>query len=88
MVPGCDMTPAELTSARNILGMTQGALATALGASRRAVQFWEAGERAIPELVARVIRAEMAGFEMLDILSDHKTGATNAKRVQTWREVV
>ena len=67
------MTPAELTSARNILGLTQGALATALGASRRAVQFWEAGERAIPELVARVIRAEMAGFEVLDILSDHKT---------------
>jgi len=82
------MTPAELTSARNILGLTQGALATALGASRRAVQFWEAGERAIPELVARVIRAEMAGFEMLDILSDHKTRETNAKRVQTWRACI
>ena len=79
------MTPSELTSARNILGLTQGALATALGASRRAVQFWEAGERAIPELVARVIRAEMEGFEVLDILSDHKTGTTNAKRVQTRR---
>ena len=82
------MTPAELTSARNILGLTQGALATALGASRRAVQFWEAGERAIPELVARVICAEMAGFEMLDILSDHKTGTTNAKRVQTRRACI
>jgi len=79
------MTPAELLAARNILGLTQGALATALGASRRAVQFWEAGERAIPELVARVIRAEMEGFEMLDILSDQKTGTTNAKRVQTRR---
>jgi len=82
------MTPAELTSARNILGLTQGALATALGASRRAVQFWEAGERAIPELVARVIRAEMEGFEVLDILSDHKTGTTNAKRVQTRRACI
>ena len=67
------MTPAEFLAARNILGLTQGALASYLGASRRAVQFWEAGERAVPELVARVIRAEMAGFEMLDILSDHKT---------------
>ena len=82
------MTPAELLAARNILGLTQGALATALGASRRAVQFWEAGERAIPELVARVIRAEMEGFEVLDILSDHKTGTTNAKRVQTRRACI
>jgi len=82
------MTPAELLAARNILGLTQGALATALGASRRAVQFWEAGERAIPELVARVIRSEMEGFEVLDILSDHKTGTTNAKRVQTRRACI
>ena len=50
------MTPAEFLAARAALGMTQGALATALGCGRRTVQQYEAGDRAIPETIARILR--------------------------------
>jgi len=60
------MTGAELLAARTALGLTQGSLATALGAGRRSVQHWEAGERAIPETVARVMRAALIDRTILD----------------------
>lgn len=44
---------------RTALGFTQGGIATALGAGRRTVQHWEADERAIPETVAKVMRAAL-----------------------------
>ena len=55
------MTPADFRATRTALGMTQGALASALGVDRRTVQFWEAGDRAVPETVARIMR--LAGAE-------------------------
>jgi DNA-binding transcriptional regulator YiaG len=42
------MTPAEFRAARERLGLTQTALAAALEVTLRAVQMWEAGDRAIP----------------------------------------
>ena len=59
------MTGPELQTARTALGMTQGALASALGVDRRTVQFWEAGDRAIPETVARIVRLAIAEPELL-----------------------
>lgn len=50
------MTPAELTSARKALGLTQEALAIAIGVSGgRTVRKWEAGDRAIPQSVAKLV---------------------------------
>ena len=48
------------------LGLTQGSLAVVLGAGRRTVQHWEAGERAIPVLVSRVLRAALIDRSILD----------------------
>ena len=59
------MSPTDFLAARTALGFTQGALAAALGVDRRTVQFWEAGDRAIPETVARVIRLAIAEPELL-----------------------
>jgi DNA-binding transcriptional regulator YiaG len=60
------MTGAELQSARTVLGLTQGALATILGVGRRAVQYWEADEREVPEPVARIVRASLIDRSILD----------------------
>lgn len=59
------MTGADLRSRRRALGMTQGALASALGVTDRTVRLWEAGHHAIPAWVplalATVERAAPTG---------------------------
>jgi DNA-binding transcriptional regulator YiaG len=60
------MTPAELHTIRAALGLTQGSLATALGIGRRTIQHWEADERAVPETVAKVMRAALIDRTILD----------------------
>ena len=50
------MTGEELIVARAALGYTQGDLASTLGVGRRTIQHWEAGERLVPEPIARIIR--------------------------------
>lgn len=42
------MSAAEFRAAREALDLTQGDLARALEVTLRAVQFWEAGTRAVP----------------------------------------
>ena len=59
------MTAPELLAARTALGLTQGALATSLGVGRRTVQHWEAGERAVPEPIARILRASVVDADVL-----------------------
>lgn len=49
------MTGAELKEARQELGWTQSALAAALGTSVRAVKYYEAGQRAVPGPVAKLV---------------------------------
>lgn len=49
------MTPAQIKSARAQLGLTQKALASALGVSCRAVQEWENGNRNIMRPAVTVI---------------------------------
>lgn len=63
------MTGPELLAARTALGLTQGALAAALGVDRRTVQFWEAGDRGIPETVARIMRLAATEPELLPRLA-------------------
>ena len=63
------MTPAELLAARTALGLTQGALASALGVGRRTVQHWESADREIPELVARVVKAGVADPKILEAVA-------------------
>ena len=66
------MTPDEFKSARNDLGLTQGALAKKLGVSCRAVQSWEAtgaGARAVPGIFIRVMRLARAEPGLLDRLA-------------------
>jgi DNA-binding transcriptional regulator YiaG len=60
------VTASELQTARAALGLTQGGLATALGVGRRTVQNWEADDRAIPETVAKILRAALVDRTMLD----------------------
>ena len=42
-------SPAEFITLREMCGLTQSGAAEAIGASHRAVQHWEAGERAVPK---------------------------------------
>lgn len=63
------MTGAELLAARATLGLTQGGLATALGVGRRTIQQYEADDRAIPELVARVVRVAVTDQTLLPRLA-------------------
>lgn len=62
------MQPDEFRAARKSLGLTQGAAASLLGVGLRAVQFWEAGRTAVPDLTARVLRAGLAHPELLEWL--------------------
>jgi DNA-binding transcriptional regulator YiaG len=50
------VTPAELRTTRESLGLTQGGAARLLGVDGRTWRYWEAGERGIPEPVARLMR--------------------------------
>jgi transcriptional regulator with XRE-family HTH domain len=49
------MTGEELKAARQELGWTQSALASAIGTTLRAVQYYEAGERSVPGPVEKII---------------------------------
>jgi transcriptional regulator with XRE-family HTH domain len=60
------MTSAELQTARASLGLTQGALASALGVGRRTIQQYEADDRAIPETIGRVLRAALIDRTILE----------------------
>jgi DNA-binding transcriptional regulator YiaG len=54
------MTPAEFKALRDAWGLSQTAMADRLGVSRRAIQTWEAGERAVPAVVVKLIDAYKA----------------------------
>ena len=49
------MTGAELKAARAELGWTQSALASAIGTTLRAVQYYEAGQRPVPGPVEKIV---------------------------------
>jgi repressor LexA len=49
------MTPEELKRIREKLGLTQEALAEALGVHRVTLAKWEAGTHNVPEPVARLV---------------------------------
>lgn len=49
------MTAQELRQAREELGWTQSALASAIGTTLRAVQYYEAGQRPVPGPVSRLV---------------------------------
>lgn len=53
------MTAQEFKDAREELGWTQSALASALGVTLRAVQYYEAGQRAIPGPVDRIVTSTL-----------------------------
>jgi transcriptional regulator with XRE-family HTH domain len=55
MATGQEVTPTELREIREAFGLTQDALADELGVHRVTVARWEAGDRGIPEPVARLI---------------------------------
>ncbi|MDR3736051.1 MAG: helix-turn-helix domain-containing protein [Acidobacteriaceae bacterium] len=63
------MTPTDLRTTRAALGYTQGGLATALGVGRRTVQQWEAGDRSVPEPIARILRLAIADPTILPRLA-------------------
>jgi DNA-binding transcriptional regulator YiaG len=50
------VTPAEFKRIRARLGLTQAAIADAIGVHRVTVAKWEAGDRGIPEPVARLLK--------------------------------
>jgi len=54
------MTPAELRAARTALGLSQRELAERLEVTIRALQMWEAGERAIPGPARVALRLMLA----------------------------
>ena len=47
------MTSSELKTIRRCLGLTQRALAAAMGVSLRAVESWEQGKRPVPAWVPK-----------------------------------
>jgi DNA-binding transcriptional regulator YiaG len=50
------MAADEMVKAREQLGLTRAEFAAALGVTRRAVDYWEAGERAISQPVELAVR--------------------------------
>jgi len=51
------MTPAELKTIRQNLGLSQRKLGEALGYSGRSIRHWESGQREIPKTVEMAIKA-------------------------------
>lgn len=60
------MTGAELKAARQTLGWTQSALASAIGTTLRAVQYYEAGQRPVPGPVAKLVAITLDLVQRLD----------------------
>jgi len=55
------MTPVELKTIRQNLGLSQRKLGEALGYSGRSIRHWESGQREIPLVVERAIKAYAYG---------------------------
>lgn len=60
------MTAQELREAREELGWTQSALASALGVTLRAVQYYEVGKRPVPGPVDRLMAITLDLARKLD----------------------
>lgn len=65
------MTPAELSDILERRGIPQTRAAALLGVDGRTVRRWIAGDREIPEVVARVLRMADAGRLSLDELASY-----------------
>ena len=57
---GDTMTPAELKSARDEMGLTQQRLADSTGHDIRTIQRWESGDSPIKPAMARLVRHWLA----------------------------
>ena len=64
------MTPDELADASNTLGLTNSDLALITGNTLRAVQYWGTGRSPIPQSVAILLNAMLAGQIDLDWLTE------------------
>lgn len=64
------MTPEEITEAVHTLGLTNSDLALITGNTLRAVQYWMNGRSPIPQTVAIMLNAMLAGQLDLDWLTD------------------
>jgi predicted transcriptional regulator len=62
------VTATEFRDALSGLGLSQVRAAMLFGVSDRVVRMWIAGDRAVPELVARVVRLAVSGRFDLDLL--------------------
>jgi DNA-binding transcriptional regulator YiaG len=60
------MTPAEVTAAREALGLSRAQLAPLVGRKVRNVQQWERGDRTIDPAAVRLLRAYMEGYRPQD----------------------
>lgn len=56
------MTPLELRTILDSLGLTQAGAAAVLGVSERSVRSWASGFRNIPEPAAKLLRLMAAGL--------------------------
>ncbi|WP_455233086.1 helix-turn-helix domain-containing protein [Geopseudomonas aromaticivorans] len=71
------MTPAELKTLRESLGLTAQWVADQAGVRLRTVQYWEAGRAAVPEDVARLIegveaKIDAAVAQAVEIVEEHR----------------
>jgi hypothetical protein len=64
------VTPEEITEAVHTLGLTNSDLALITGNTLRAVQYWMNGRSPIPQTVAIMLNAMLAGQLDLDWLTD------------------
>ena len=63
------MTAEELKESIVTLGLTQTGLARVVGVTGRAMRFYIAGDREIPEPTARLIRLMVARPELVSVVS-------------------
>lgn len=62
------MTPAQFRESLDRLGLPHVRIAELLGVESRTIRYWLAGERDIPQLVIRVLRAAERGTLRLEDL--------------------
>lgn len=55
------MTPKEFKACRDKLGLSLTGMASALGVTRRCVQYYQSGERPIPKTVEKLCQILLAG---------------------------
>lgn len=75
------MTPDEFKNWRTRLGMTQEAAGNALGATKRAVQMWEAGDRPISLSIERTCK--LLEMETIGVPVTSEPTATYHAKVDT-----